>query len=231
MEREEGRKAPEKARLKSGAALMIVAALSCLAAVCRAETTKGSLVPAPTVAMDADTLKSFQDEVKEYVALRTKVLAKLPPTSKKATPEELAAHQHALTEAIVAARKGEERGDIFEPPVEAAIRRIVRRAFEGPDGAAIAQGIKQGNPTMEGNPEPGSATHEVKEPVKVAVNAVYNPAAPSSSVPPSLLLELPQLPEQIRYQFVGRTLILRDTDANVILDFIPDVAPDPSIKR
>jgi hypothetical protein len=50
-------------------------------------------------------------------------------------------------------------------------------------------------------------------------------------VPPSLLLKLPLLPEQVRYRFVGRAFILRDTEANVILDYIPDVVPDPSIPR
>jgi hypothetical protein len=50
-------------------------------------------------------------------------------------------------------------------------------------------------------------------------------------VPPSLLLKMPELPEQVRYRFVGRTLILRDTDANVILDFIPDIVPDKTIPR
>jgi hypothetical protein len=39
------------------------------------------------------------------------------------------------------------------------------------------------------------------------------------------------LPEEVRYRFVGRALILRDTEANVILDYILDVVPDPSIPR
>ena len=38
-------------------------------------------------------------------------------------------------------------------------------------------------------------------------------------------LQLPQLPEQVRYRFVGRDLILRDTEANVILDYIKNVLP------
>ncbi len=54
---------------------------------------------------------------------------------------------------------------------------------------------------------------------------------PVSSVPPSLLLKLPALPEQVKYAFVGRALILRDTEANVILDFIPDAIADRSIPR
>jgi hypothetical protein len=33
---------------------------------------------------------------------------------------------------------------------------------------------------------------------------------------------LPQLPEDVEYRIVGKTLILRDVDANIIVDFIPN---------
>ena len=91
--------------------------------------------------------------------------------------------------------------------------------------------VKQGNPKVDGNPAPQNPTKEVMQPVTLAVNAIYPDSAPFSSVPPSLLLKLPVLPDQVRYRFVGRALILRDTEANVILDFIPDVVPDPSVPR
>ena len=67
--------------------------------------------------------------------------------------------------------------------------------------------------------------------MRVAVNVTYNDRAPFSSMSPTLLLKLPQLPEEVRYQFVGRDLILRDTEANVILDFIKDAIPDGSVPR
>ena len=50
-------------------------------------------------------------------------------------------------------------------------------------------------------------------------------------MPPSLLLKIPVLPPEVRYRFVGRALIARDTEANVILDFIGDIVPDPTIPR
>ena len=194
-------------------------------------TSKESLVPPQTVEMDAETLRKFQHEGEEYVELRQKVLTKIPPVTTKATPDQIAAHQKALTEAIVAYRKGAKRGEIFGPEVEAAVRRTLHRAFSAPDGPALIKEIKSGNPTVEGNPSARDPTKEVKQPVMLAVNTFYNSAAPFSSVPPSLLLKLPLLSEQVRYRFVGRALILRDTEANVILDYIPDVVPDPSIPR
>ena len=197
---------------------------------CSAHSSRSS-VPPQDVTMDERTLARFKDEVGEYIELRKKVLEKIATVDDKSTADEVAAHQKALTAAIVAYRRRAKRGDIFKPDVEAAIRRILQREFSGPDGKALIDGVKQGNPKMEGNPVPGEPTKEVKPQVTLAVNALYNSAAPFSSVPPSLLLKLPLLPEQVRYRFVGRTLILRDTEANVILDFIPDVVPDPSIPR
>jgi|SRR5438552_2904743 len=193
--------------------------------------SKETIVPPQTVEMDADTLRKFQHEVEEYVELRQASLKQIPPINPKSTPAEIEAHQKALTGAIIAYRKGAKRGDIFKPEVEAAIRRTLHREFASAQGPELLKDIKQGNPKVEGNPLPRDPSKEVKPAVTVAVNVLYPDSAPFSSVPPSLLLKLPLLPEQVRYRFIGRALILRDTEANVILDYIPDIVPDPSIPR
>ena len=204
---------------------MLVALAGC------AGSHKQSLVPPQTVEMDAHALKKFQGEVEEYVELRKKVLAEIPAVTDQSTAEEVAAHQRALTSAIIASREEEKQGEIFEPEVEAALRRTLLGEFSGPDGPALIRAIEQSDPELDSDPAPENPTKEVTGQVTVAVNAVYNDAAQFSSVPPSLLLKLPLLPEVVRYQFVGRALILRDTEANVIIDFIQDVVPDPSIPR
>jgi len=205
--------------------------LGSLAAGGCSSASKETLVPPQTVEMDAETLRKFQHEIEEYVELRKESLKKIPPVSAKSTPADVDRYQNALTEAIIAYRKGSKRGEIFKPEVEQAIRRTLNREFSSPQGPALLQGIKQGNPKVEGNPLPQDPSREVRKPVTVAVNARYPETAPYSSVPPTLLLKLPLLPEQVRYRFVGRALILRDTEADVILDYIPDVVPDPSIPR
>jgi len=192
---------------------------------------KPSFVPPQTVEMDRETLRKFQHEVEEYIELRKEVLKEIPPVAADASADQLANHQKALTDAIIAYRKGKKRGDIFKPSVEAAIRRVLHEEFSGPDGPAIIDGVKQGNPKVEGNPLQQDPSKESRKAVTIAVNARYPAGAPYSSVPPSLLLKLPLLPEQVRYRFVGRALILRDTEANVILDYIDDVVPDTSIPR
>ncbi len=62
-------------------------------------------------------------------------------------------------------------------------------------------------------------------PVDVRVNAVYPVGATRSTVPPSLLLALPPLPECLHYRFVGRDLLLVDSVAQIIVDFLTNAAP------
>ena len=128
-------------------------------------------------------------------------------------------------------RRNAKRGDIFESRIERAFRNVLGREFAGPNGPMLLKALKQGNPRVEGVPKPSNPTQEVTTPVNVVVNGYYPDEAPFSSVPSGLLLKIPALPEQVRYRFVGRNLIIRDTEANVILDYIPDIVPDRSIPR
>jgi len=50
------------------------------------------------------------------------------------------------------------------------------------------------------------------------VNAAYPEKQPLPTVPPDLLARLPKLPEQLEYRLVGKHMILRDIDANIIVD-------------
>jgi hypothetical protein len=43
-----------------------------------------------------------------------------------------------------------------------------------------------------------------------------------------LLRKLPDLPPELEYRIVGRSLILRDVKANLIVDILRDVVPIPS---
>jgi len=64
----------------------------------------------------------------------------------------------------------------------------------------------------------------------VRVNAEYPPGAPRSTVPPSVLLTLPPLPACLHYRFVDRDLVLVDSVAQLIVDFLPAAVPDLAIK-
>jgi hypothetical protein len=46
-----------------------------------------------------------------------------------------------------------------------------------------------------------------------------------STVPPNVLETLPMLPQAIEYRFVGQHLLLRDTRANRIIDYMLNAIP------
>jgi hypothetical protein len=189
------------------------------------------VLPPQTVRMDADVLHEFQEEIVEYVKLHRKLTEKIPPPAPTWSAQQIADRQRLLTVAIQNARREKKQGNIFDPEVEAAFRNVLKREFAGPNGPAMLHEIHSGNPKTEGVPQQRNPRNEPKKNFPLQVNSYYPDDAPLSSVPPSLLLSVPALPEEVRYRFVGRHLILRDTDANVILDFIRDVVPDPSIPR
>ncbi len=57
------------------------------------------------------------------------------------------------------------------------------------------------------------------------MNAVYPERAALATVPALILTNLPRLPDGLEYRFMGRELILRDREANVIVDFVPGAVP------
>ena len=189
------------------------------------------IAPTADVEMDAKVLAKFQHEIEEYKELHQELVHRIPNVGPNATAAEIDAHRDKMAKAIQAERKSAKQGEIFKPSVEAAFRRVIAAQMASPEREQVLKEIKQGNPTVESVPNQADPTREHAEVVQVAVNVTYNDRAPFSSMSPTLLLKLPQLPEEVRYQFVGRDLILRDTEANVILDFIKDAIPDRSVPR
>ena len=164
------------------------------------------------MAHQAEALRHFEEELAEYAELHAKQLAKLGARESVAT-------QEALAHAIAAKRAKARPGDVFRPEVQPLFRRLIAEQLQGPDALDARRTL------LEGNPE-----DEDSVPVVVRVNAEYPPGAPRSTVPPSVLLTLPPLPACLHYRFVDRDLVLVDSVAQLIVDFLPAAVPDLAIK-
>ena len=162
-----------------------------------------------------DPENDFQARVQKYIELQKKAASSVPSIPRDVTDASIITqHQQKIAEGIRAMRRGAIPGEIFTPAVRQMIISIVKQKLEG-NSATDARDTVLG----EGNPKsPESAAS-----VNLAVNASYPSGAPLSTVPPTLLIALPALPKEVEYRFVGRTLILRDTQANLIVDLIPNV--------
>jgi hypothetical protein len=158
------------------------------------------------LAVPQDTaFADFRARVDAYATVRASVQREL---GLHQAPSESAADlgqgAHRLAEGIRKARRGAKRGDLFTPATEAAFRKVLRPLVEGPDGAALLKTI--------GDDMPPAFT--------LAVNAEYPKGHALTSVPIDVLQALPSLPSDIEYRFVPRHLILFDSRANVVLDYV-----------
>lgn len=159
--------------------------------------------------------KEFQARINDYMKVRRGAVQGIPSLKAKAEPEQIEQHQKAVSQAIIQARSGAKAGDVLTPEIRTYLVAIVRAEMKGPEGAPAKKAAKQGNPATE--------TPEV--PIPLTVNGIYPEKASVSSVPPTLLMRLPQLPKELDFRFVGRHLILRDAVAGLIIDFVPNAMP------
>lgn len=163
------------------------------------------LLGQPRVNPDAAVLKGFMTRVDGYVALHRKLDATLPKLPEKATPAQVDAHERALGKLIQQARATAKPGDIFYPPMQRLVRRLLIPVFQGPSGKQIKTEITD---------------NEYKGDVTLQINGRYPDEVPLSTMPPQVLQALPKLPEGLEYRFVRTTLILYDPRAHVIPDFV-----------
>jgi hypothetical protein len=185
----------------------------------RAASRKAAEAAHDTAKLEEEALDELEDAVEHYVKKVHKPAARqVGDLPDKATPEQTAAHQKALADAIRALRPQARPGDLFVPESQPIVKRIIADELAGRAGASARKEILSGNPPLDPD-------HDDRMQVRVAVNSPYPAAAALSTVPPSVLLTLPLLRKEVEYRFVGRDLILLDVEANMILDFIRAAAP------
>jgi hypothetical protein len=161
---------------------------------------------------DAQALATMNDRLKDYVNLHVKLERGLPNLPKDATPEQIDKNQRLFESRIREARKTAKRGDIFTPEATPVIKRLLAAVFSGPDGKQLKASIMDENQV-----DPAA--------MKITVNSRYPDTVPLTTVPPRVLQTLPQLTEDLEYRFVGDWLIILDTHAHVIADYIDDAVP------
>lgn len=164
----------------------------------------GPLSPA-----DSQALATMNDKVKEYIDLHKKLEAGLPEIPKEATPQQIDKNQRAFEALMRKTRATAKQGDIFTPQAQPVIKRLLASVFAGPEGKQLKASIMDENPTG----------------ITLVVNGRYPDTVPLSTVPPEVLQTLPKLSEDMEYRFIGDRLILLDTHAHVIADFIEDALP------
>lgn len=158
---------------------------------------------------DAEVLADFDRRIQAYIGLHRRLEGPLPPLKVSSNPFEIQQARDALGEAIRRARADAKQGDIFTAPIAAVFRRLVKDGCR----ARFTELLEIVNEEVE---------HPIVPP---RVNERWSATAPFCLMPPDVLNALPALPEELEYRFLNRDLILYDSHANLIVDFITDAIP------
>lgn len=159
---------------------------------------------------DTKLANEFNSRARGYVDWRDKTAGNTPSATN--SPEKLDGERQALANKLRTARAGAKQGEIFAPEIARFFRKQIAATLAGNKGHAIR------------------VTLQHAEPVKgeIQINQSYPENVPLQSTPPTLLLNLPELPKGLEYRILGRELVLLDTDANIVVDYVPNALPDVS---
>jgi hypothetical protein len=196
-----------------GRGLLIAAICVTLAPTCLAVQPSPGVnqltAQAPISKSDKQAIAVFERRVKDYVKLRNQVKGKVPKLSKDSTPEQIQAFKTSFEMAMRSARAGAKRGALFTPQAANYIDRMLQLEFKGKDRLQLREIVFEAETAG----------------VPLRVNYPYPASAELTEMPPTLLLKLPQLPKELRYRFVGRSLLLVDRDNNLIIDYMVGALP------
>ncbi|HSC27444.1 MAG TPA: hypothetical protein VLD67_09230 [Vicinamibacterales bacterium] len=164
--------------------------------------------PIPANPKEAAALATFTARVDDYVKLHRDLEGPVPTVRVSSDPAEIRAAMTALADKIREARPHAKQGDFFTADIVTLFRRLIREGCGG-QYKKLLEAVRDEAPPM--------ATPEV--------NGRWPDEAPMTMMPPGVLCNLPQLPDELEYRFVSRDLVLRDMHANLIVDVLVRAIP------
>jgi len=156
----------------------------------------------------AQAMVDFKQRVGEYMKLRDEITRKVPEVKETGNPAKISAREKALGEAIATVRVNAKPGDIFGADMVGYFKQI------------LAEDWKSRSPA-----DRKALFNELPRGVQIRINQAYPSTLPLVSVPPNLLAMLPMLPETLEYRLIDRYMLLRDRDANLVIDVLSNVLP------
>jgi hypothetical protein len=202
--------------------LIIVLAAAVVSAAC---TACSPTLPPTTVPSQPNTAyEPFKTALQAYVdqtqPFRKEAALEAERVPGKATPnagaeQSLRTRQNALADALRSRlRPNAKQGDLFTPPVAAEIQKEIKSMFDSPQRDLLIDELAEQLNTPANTPKP-----------------TINQRLVAPRVPPRLMEVLPPLPKQLEYDFTDRSLVLRDIDADLVVDFVSEAFPQTTVAK
>ncbi len=159
---------------------------------------------------DQKLLSDFTKKAKDYIDKEHALTAdKMKPTADVAKLEQ---ERKQLRDAVQLSRPSAKQGDFFTPDTATIFRKVLANLLNGPEGAKIKTSLRHA--------EPGASAQ-----FKVNAEFPNQNGQPIQSIPPTVLEVLPALPKGLEYCIAGNALALRDSNANLVVDYLPNALP------
>jgi hypothetical protein len=158
-----------------------------------------------TALQDAQALDDFNSRIRAYISIHHQAEQEsgLAPDPKMLeSAKEIADRKRTMAKHIAMLRTKAHEGDIFTPELKAYFARALDSAYQTNPQAFSA--------ALACVPKTAEQT--------VVVNAVYPEHLGYSVMTATMLRHLPALPQELEYRIVNRDLIIRDREANLIID-------------
>jgi hypothetical protein len=167
-------------------------------------------VQPPAVDPTTTVFDEFAKRVAAYMDVRKSVVdsvGELDPTKSQA---EITARATGLANGLVVRRAQAKQGDIFTPEFAALVATLIKEEYK--------------RRSISVQETRGDQQDELPD-FKPAINELYPTTYPLATFPATLLPLLPSLPDQLEYRVVQHYLVLRDVEANLIVDYMPNAVP------
>jgi hypothetical protein len=155
----------------------------------------------------AQAMVDFKKRMDTYLELRRAITQKIPEVKETGDPAKIHDREVALGKALATARPNAKAGDIF-----GALSTYLLKSVEDDWNSRSPADQK-------------AMLSELPKGLILKVNQPYPPNLPLATAPSKLLAQLPMLPEELEYRLLSRRLLLRDRDANLIIDVLVGTEP------
>jgi hypothetical protein len=155
----------------------------------------------------------FHSNVAEYMALRTRIAASLPPLPARPTWLQITSHAAALADGIRTARRDAD-ARIFTGDLHPFFRELTEITL-----VEFGVDVRELLASFADEVAPGAR--------KPRVNEKYDWGT-AAMMPPCLLEAYPRLPAVLQYRFFGRDLLVIDVEAGLVVDILPRTIPAAS---
>jgi hypothetical protein len=194
--------------IRTRRALKFIAIAAVVAAITTAAANNAQSPALST--SDQKLLSEFSKKAKDYINKEHMIAAdKMKPTTDVA---KLQQQRKQLRDAVQQSRANARQGDLFTSETSEVFRKLLANLLNGPEGKKIKISLNHA--------EPGASAE-----FRVNGDFPNQSGQPIQSVPPTILKVLPALPKGMDYCIAGKTLALRDSSANLVVDYLPNALP------